>query len=358
MFWPDGSLTRIAEKTNIAIHELKKEVSGATAVNFSITEGKSWSNIARYLDPDSHFEERFDNDLKVAAVRGTVFEINLEKNYIHTVDHAITILDEKGEYITSLSAGGIADGDHVLKQSSPNVIDTAWETWNKESDAALMKERFEKAKKLFASFVRETSSVEKFQDFLRSLVGLSPMHMPFQVEFDGDQIGVQVESGALENLSKENVQNLVTLYESVSGLSNSGNTLDSKITLRKALLQSLSEKEQKKYLDSFARAALYESWDTLRSDIPEKTKVLRQSIDSYIGAGADTKSLAQIVSAVPKEELDSFNGKIENWKKQGFQIMSEKDWMIQTLEIDPEDIRSGIETLNDAMNGITKKLSP
>ena len=93
LFWPDGSVTRLGEKTNITIHELQGGTS--TQVDFSITEGKSWSNIVRYLDPDSHFKQRFDNDLKVAAVRGTVFEVNVDKNYIRTVSHAVDIQDEK-----------------------------------------------------------------------------------------------------------------------------------------------------------------------------------------------------------------------------------------------------------------------
>ncbi len=47
------------------------------------------------MDPDSYFKQRFDNDLKVAAVRGTVFEVNLEKGYLRTESHAVTIQDEK-----------------------------------------------------------------------------------------------------------------------------------------------------------------------------------------------------------------------------------------------------------------------
>jgi len=45
IFWPDGSVTRLGEKTNISILELKNGAKDSTQIDFSISEGKSWSNI-------------------------------------------------------------------------------------------------------------------------------------------------------------------------------------------------------------------------------------------------------------------------------------------------------------------------
>ncbi len=42
---------------------------------------------------DSYFHERFNNNTSLAAVRGTVFEVNLDRKYIHTIDHAISVED-------------------------------------------------------------------------------------------------------------------------------------------------------------------------------------------------------------------------------------------------------------------------
>jgi hypothetical protein len=47
IFWTDGSVTRLGEKTNISVLEIKQGVNGSTQVDFSISEGKSWSNLAR-----------------------------------------------------------------------------------------------------------------------------------------------------------------------------------------------------------------------------------------------------------------------------------------------------------------------
>lgn len=62
-------------------------------VDFSLEEGKSWSNVIKYLYGESYFHERFNNDTALAAVRGTIFEVNLDRKYIHTIDHAVSIED-------------------------------------------------------------------------------------------------------------------------------------------------------------------------------------------------------------------------------------------------------------------------
>ena len=79
IFWADGSVTRLSENTNISLIELRSNPNGSTQVEISMSEGKTWSNIVRMLDPNSSFKQRFDHDQKVAAVRGTQFGVNLDK---------------------------------------------------------------------------------------------------------------------------------------------------------------------------------------------------------------------------------------------------------------------------------------
>lgn len=62
-------------------------------IDFSLETGKTWSNVVKYMFGESYFRERFNNDTALAAVRGTVFEVNMDKKYIHTIDHAVTIED-------------------------------------------------------------------------------------------------------------------------------------------------------------------------------------------------------------------------------------------------------------------------
>jgi hypothetical protein len=79
IFWIDGTVTRLGESTSISVLELKNGVGDSTQVDFSISKGKSWSNLSRTLDPESYFKQRFDNGQQVAAVRGTIFEVNIDK---------------------------------------------------------------------------------------------------------------------------------------------------------------------------------------------------------------------------------------------------------------------------------------
>ena len=90
--WPDGSITRMSEKTGITISSLSVASDlSSVLIRFDTKSGKTWSNVIRSLMPDSFFEQTYDHGNYVATVRGTVFEVNLDKNYVHTVNHAIAI---------------------------------------------------------------------------------------------------------------------------------------------------------------------------------------------------------------------------------------------------------------------------
>lgn len=95
IFWTNGSITRLSEKTSITIGETPTEER--STVDFSLNSGKSYSRLFRYLRDDEYFNERYDNGEKIAAVRGTAFEIDTEKSYIHTTDHAVEIFDRSGK---------------------------------------------------------------------------------------------------------------------------------------------------------------------------------------------------------------------------------------------------------------------
>ncbi len=94
IFWPDGSITRLGEKSSIVIHEMRaNSANTGIQIDFSLEQGKSWSNVVKYMFGESYFHERFNNDTALAAVRGTVFEVNLDRKYIHTIDHAVSVQD-------------------------------------------------------------------------------------------------------------------------------------------------------------------------------------------------------------------------------------------------------------------------
>ncbi len=64
----------------------------------------------------------------VAGVRGTVFSLNLDQNYIHSIDHAV-MLELRGIFTQNslLLPGEIAQADNIFIRLGKDVLDTLWE---------------------------------------------------------------------------------------------------------------------------------------------------------------------------------------------------------------------------------------
>ena len=108
IFWADGSVTRMAEKTSITITSLQVSNDlSSVQIRFETTQGKTWSNVIRSLLPDSFFEQTYDNGTYVATVRGTVFEVNLDRDYARAVHHGISIKNTKTGSKTEVLQGKI-----------------------------------------------------------------------------------------------------------------------------------------------------------------------------------------------------------------------------------------------------------
>lgn len=70
IFWPDGSITRLAEQSSIKVNQMQATTASENIqVDFSLEQGKSWSNVIHYYFGSSYFHERFNNDTALAAVR-------------------------------------------------------------------------------------------------------------------------------------------------------------------------------------------------------------------------------------------------------------------------------------------------
>lgn len=159
VFWPDGSMTRLGERSSIKIHEIRaKTANEDIQIDFSLEQGKSWSNVVKYMFGDSYFHERFNNDTALAAVRGTVFEVNLDRKYIHTIDHAVSIEDIANHSgSTFVVAGGILDTD-TRKALIQDRIDTIWNKANNDADIVYLNERMTSLKQSILENAGQTNS--------------------------------------------------------------------------------------------------------------------------------------------------------------------------------------------------------
>lgn len=356
VFWPDGSITRLGEASAITIHSLDSNQEGKTNVDFSLEGGKSWTNIARYLDPESNFTQRFDNDTKVAAVRGTVFEINMADDYVRTVDHAIQLKDAStGEEIGHLVSGSIVKATELNQTLPESIVNTTWAAFNQSADEILTKERLEDLKKKVDAYYESIPALQRLQDRLREIFGMTTDTLPLDIKVSSGSVSVNIDNAKLAKLSPAQAKELQNVYEAISGLNNTEATLKSKESLRKALEKALPADKLERLRESFARASLYESWDATRLDLPEQKKALQQDIDSYIKSGVNAGELQKIQNALPKEKIEEMNSKIEEWKKRGFDILSEQEWTKKVLEIDEKGIMDNIKKFNETLDSLTGK---
>ena len=88
--WWDGSLTRLWWNSSVKIDNLYIS-NDLTKINiwFELLSWKSWSNVISFLWEESYFREYFADT--VAWVRWTVFNVDLEKNYLNVTDHLVTL---------------------------------------------------------------------------------------------------------------------------------------------------------------------------------------------------------------------------------------------------------------------------
>ena len=134
--WWDGSITRLAWNTKISIWEANvSEDYTKINISFDLISWKSWSNVVSFLWKDSYFKQSFEN--VEAWVRGTVFNVDLENNYVDVIDHQVTLTKQDGtEVIISENKpfsldtfSFIALSDFIL-----NIRDTAWQDVNTTFD--------------------------------------------------------------------------------------------------------------------------------------------------------------------------------------------------------------------------------
>lgn len=67
-------------------------------------------------------------------MRGTTFDIDLTRGYIHSVDHGMQLSDRFGNSVTLLP-GELVSAKNILQKLSQSVIDLSWSTWNQTQDA-------------------------------------------------------------------------------------------------------------------------------------------------------------------------------------------------------------------------------
>ncbi|MDD3302496.1 MAG: FecR domain-containing protein [Candidatus Gracilibacteria bacterium] len=141
--WGDNSITRLGGDTQIVIKEsyVSRDLSNIK-VSFNLVKGKTWNFLLSVLSNGSYFKEYIDE--VEAGVRGTVFEVNRDKDYVYVKNHEVSLLNTKtSKQITvgentpiSIKTFTLLDLQNFLN----SIQDGAWEKINEKLDSELVVE--------------------------------------------------------------------------------------------------------------------------------------------------------------------------------------------------------------------------
>lgn len=329
VFWTDGSVTRLAENTTVNVSELlNNKDTASTKVDFSLVEGKTWSRVYRYLSDDSYFHQRFDEGRKLAAVRGTAFEINADKGYLRTASHAVDVTDPAGKLLATVPEGAVVRV-RDLQSLINSALDKAWEDFNKTEDAKLA---IEMAKQAQAEMSNRMAAIKD---------------LPVTVAFSGGNLSVALAPEYAEKAKNGQVayEELLKVYEASAALSENPGNVQSKEALRDAILAAAPESEKSKLATLFARHEIYDSWMSLSSE--EQLLRTRQKLSEYIRAGADKEALKGLESSLPSEKIELFNSTMDALKKKGLKELSDPNLFMSDTKSLFDNATNGVKSVLD-----------
>lgn len=136
IYWGDGSLTRLGSHTKIEIEEnmISKDFS-EIHISFDLLSGKTWSQVVSFIGKDSSFTQSF-NGIE-AGVRGTIYEVDVDADYLRVIDHAVKL---SGEADIELASGEILNLKTFslmqLSEFIKNFEDKSWTALNTALDSA------------------------------------------------------------------------------------------------------------------------------------------------------------------------------------------------------------------------------
>ncbi len=218
--WWDWSVTRLWWNTTVKIDNLYLSSDlDKINISFELLNWKTWSTVLSFLWKGSYFNETFHDS--VAAVRWTVFDINLENNYLYVIDHKVNLtntLTNETFTINEKKPFNIESFDFIaLEVFLKWFKDKTWEALNYKID-----------KDLFAGLEKQ------IQNNLDDLIDLDDLN---------------IDKAIWDNLSKEKLYNKILKdYQKLNFIKSDNNDLFKKKIEYKNALIKLSSKENKTIL--------------------------------------------------------------------------------------------------------------
>ena len=139
--WWDGSVTRLWWNSSIKIDNLYLSANlEKINISFKLLSWKSWSTVVSFLWDESYFKESFRDS--VAAVRWTIFDLDLDKDYLYVIKHKVNLTEKnwKTIVVNEKKPFNLTDFNFIdLEKFLKNFKDKAWEGLNYKIDKDLFK---------------------------------------------------------------------------------------------------------------------------------------------------------------------------------------------------------------------------
>lgn len=264
--WWDGSVTRLWWNSSIQVNQSYISKNENTIqIDFTLFSGKAWSNVISFLWEDSFFHLEFQDSQ--ASVRGTIFNVDLEKQYLSVDSHQVLVVRENGENYTVKENTPLSLDTFSfikLQQFISEIKDKAWEDVNKKFDKEFLL-------KLQKQLSEKIQSITKINNEIQSHISNMP-----------------------DSLKSEEYERLLSLYQDMNFLdarnialldSSSSELLKNKIEIEKSLLELSNKNNQKIHFQNILydlKSAIdTESALVLESILPivEKNKLLLEGVD-------------------------------------------------------------------------------
>lgn len=271
IFWPDWSITRVWSDSSLLITDMEVDSKLQNIkIKFDLESGKTWSNVIRYMTNGSYFKESYDNGNMVAAVRWTVFEVNLDKNYINAVEHDVVLKDEKNNKEYQVSEWKAIDLKNFLEVSK-EFIDQKWSEINKNEDINYIKEKAKQTESNIKNNYKEkglfTSIKGSINKDERQKITSKFDKLFYEILVDKNYYKIKELEKLVSETKDKNISNekLMDFYQIVNSYENTEGLLKLKEGLRKLLEETATTEEQKKQFQvDFSKITTYDYLDSAK----------------------------------------------------------------------------------------------
>lgn len=242
--WWDGSITRLWANSELKVREsYVSDNLNQIQISFDLEKWKTWSNVVNFMWEDSYFKEYYV-DME-AAVRWTIFEVNLENNYIYVDKHEITVKKDNWDTLVipekkpfDLKTFSFISLQKFLRDSQ----DIIWSDLNKRLDKDF--------------FINLKSKLGELQEVKNNLVDITKWVEAIKWFENADLASLQDSLSSLNEKTKtELYSNILEKYQWLNFVSINETWLyEEKLKLKKLLVALSWEDDQK----SLIRTTLYD----------------------------------------------------------------------------------------------------